>query len=223
MKKPLLLLSILFIGAFAFTSCNKNLKDDIKDLRNEVDSLNKYNSELDQKVKDLEEAIGSNEPIIATSTFVDDDGKTRTIKGSFRFKSSGVSTHVARQMPDGNYDIYVERFGDMEWSAGAWIAFHYNPSTKTISNKRMGHYWDDFDPYANRTRYDETAYNGTGLHISFTLHKLDLSTGALSITCNATAAADYTSQYNSYCPNPGQPMSTHFDFNGQLRVFAYED
>lgn len=223
MKKPVFLFGILVAGTFAFSSCTKNLKDDIKDLQKQVDSLDKSNSELDEKIKDIENAIGSNEPIAVTSTFVDDNSVTRTIKDVYRFKSSGSSTHSLRQLNNGTYEVYIERFSDVDWWEGAWIAFTYAPSTKAITRKRGGHYWEDYNPYNNRTRYDGINYTGSGLTIDINLKNLNLTTGEIALDFSANATADYTNTYTSNSPNPGQAMSTTFSFTGKLRLFPYED
>ncbi|MGE5107273.1 MAG: hypothetical protein ACM3H8_07000, partial [Sphingobacteriales bacterium] len=58
MKNSTMILSALVAGATLFSSCTKNLKNDIKDLK--------------QEVADIQGSLGSNEPITATTTFVDD-------------------------------------------------------------------------------------------------------------------------------------------------------
>lgn len=223
MKKPLLLFSILVTGAFIFSSCNKNLKDDIKDLQQEVDSLNKHNSELDEKVRSIEDAIGSNEPIVVTSSFVDDEGKTRTRKDNYRFKSSGYSTHSLRELSDGTYDVYIERFNDVNWFEGAYVAFNYNPATKAVTNKRSTHYWDDYSPYGDRCRYDETIYTGSDQTINLNLKSINLTTGEIALDFSASAKGDYTNNYYSNCPNPGEAMNTSFSFAGKLKIFPFEE
>lgn len=224
MKKPVLLFSILIAGAATFTSCNKNLKDDIKDLKNQVDTLKKHNSELQEQVNGIESALGSNEPIAVTSTFVDDNNTTRTIKEVYKFKSSGAETQSLRENGDGTYDIYIERFSDVEWYEGAWVAFTYNPTSKAITNKRGGHYWSDMDSYGDRTRFDEVSYGGAGLTITITVNNINLATGEISLSFAASGTGAYTNTIHSYyCPNQGQPMSTSFSFTGKLKLFPHDD
>lgn len=218
MKRSMLVFGILVAGSTFFTSCNKNLKDDVKSLKNQVEELQKHNSELQEKMNGVEDAIGSNEPIKVSTTFTDDDNKQRTVTGTYRFKTSGASTHYMRKNDDGTYEIYIERIGDIDWNEGAWIGFDYNPSTKAITDLRAGHYWDGMDAYYHNVRYSE-GY-GTGLTNNLTINSIDVTTGDISIKYQGAGTADYTSQVPYYyCPNPGAPVSTSFEFAGKLRVY----
>jgi hypothetical protein len=121
---------------------------------------------------------------------------------------------------DGTYDIYIERFSDVEWYEGAWVAFTYNPTTKAVTNKRGGQYWNDEDPYYNNARYDEN-YVNTGLTFTITVNSLNPATGDISLNFSASGTAAYTNAvYYYYVPNAGKPVSTTFSFAGKLKVFT---
>jgi hypothetical protein len=220
MKKSLVILSLLVAGSTLFSSCNKKLKDDIKDLKQQVDELKKHNSELQEQVNGVENILGSNEPIIATTTFTDNNNTTRTVVGAYKFKAGNSSTQRMYDNGDGTYDIYIERFSDVEWYEGAWVAFTYNPTTKAVTNKRGGQYWNDEDPYYNNARYDEN-YITTGLTFSITVNSLNLATGEISLNFSASGTAEYTNAVvYYYVPNKGKPVSTTFSFTGKLKVFT---
>ena len=224
MKKPVLVFGMLVAGGLAFTSCNKNLKDDIKDLKSKVDTLNKHNSELQEQIDNIEVIFGANEPITATTTFTDNNNATKTIKESYYFKSTASQTQRMEQDENGNYLIYIERFKDV-WSGdggGAWVAFTYNPTSKAITDKRGGHYWWDTDVYENRARYSELDEEN-GLTINITIDKISTTTGEISLKFSATGNETYTDNIGDNAPNPGKPMSTNFNFTGKLVVFPYED
>jgi hypothetical protein len=175
MKKLAIILGVLIAGS-PFVSCKK-MKDDIKDLKNEISELQKQNDTLKDKNSALANqidlvasAIGSNEPMIATTTFEDNSGTNRTISAVYNFKTSAYQTQSLYNNNDGTYDIYIERFGDVDWNEGAWVNFTYNPTTKAVTNLTSRHYWRDYDPYSNRVRY----YDGsTGLTINLKLVKQD--------------------------------------------------
>lgn len=215
MKKTVFFLSTLIAGASMFTSCNKDLKDDIKDLQ-------KKNSELQEKVDGIEAVLGANEPILAVTTFTDNDNVTRKVEGTYKFKASNRETSSMVKNEDGTYDIYIERFSDVEWYEGAWVAFTYNPTTKAVTHKRGGQYWDNADPFYDNARYDEDSYS-TGLTLTITLNNIDVATGAISLNFTAAGTADYTNGvYYYYVPNQGKPVSTSFAFTGKLSVFTQE-
>lgn len=220
MKRSFLVFSIFAAGSLFFTSCNKNLKDDVKSLKSQVEELKKHNSELQEKVTGFDDVLGTNEPIIATTTYTDDDNKTRTVKNESRFKASGANTHSLINNGDGTYDIYIERFSDVNWDGGAWVAFTYNPTTKELTDQRGGHYWDDADPYYDNIRYTRD-YTSNGLTVAITLKSIDLNTGDIALAFSASATGEFTSANPYYyVPNAGAPVSTTFEFAGKLRPFS---
>jgi len=222
MKKLAIIFGVLIAGS-PFVSCKK-MKDDIKDLKNQVsdlekknDTLKTWNSALQAQLNGVINSLGSDEPITATTTFTDDDGKTRTVTGTYKFKSTDYYTQSMYNNNDGTYDIYIERFSDVRWKEGAWVYFTYNPTTKAVTNISGGHYWNDYDPY-----YDNVYYYGTytGLTKSLTVESFDMTTGAISIKFACSGTSAYTtaiSQYDS--PNQGAPVATTFSFAGKLKVF----
>jgi hypothetical protein len=220
MKKSLIIFGILITGTTFFTSCNKNLKDDIKDLRQQVDSLKKHNSELQESVNGVKNLLGSNEPARATTTFKDDNDSTRTITGVFYFKGGNNDTQSMTRNEDGTYSIYIERFSDVWSEEGAWVAFTYNPATKAITDPRAGQYWDDQDPYYDNIRYDAN-YTTTGLTLDINIKSINVATGDISLTYTAAGTADYTNAMPYYyVPNQGKSVSSTFEFAGKLKLFT---
>lgn len=212
MKRSFVLFGTLVIGALSFSSCNKNLKDDIKELQ-------KQNSEMQEKLKGIATLLGTDEPITATTTFKDSDGKTVTIKDTYSFKASGASTQALVKYPDGHYEIYIERFSDVNWNEGAWVAFNYNPTTKAITRKRGGQYWDNFASYNDNARYDENYFN-TGLTFNINIKNIDLASGVISLEVKIDGTEDYTNGVDYwYVPRTGTAITTSFNFDGKLRTF----
>ena len=222
MKKLLLIFGVLIAGS-PFVSCKK-LKDDIKDLQSQVNDLQKqndtlktHNSTLQERLNGIASAIGSDEPITATTTFEDSKGATRTVTGTYRLKSGDSYTQYIYNNNNGTYEVYIERFSDLDWTAGASVSFIYNPTTKAVTNIGGSHYWSDADSYGDRARY-MSGY--TGLTMSVTIDKLDITTGETSLKFSASGTSAYTSAVNSYyVPNPGKPVTTNFIFAGKLKIF----
>jgi hypothetical protein len=218
MKKLVIIFGVLIAGS-PFVSCKK-LKDDIKDLQKEVTDLKNHNSALQEKLDGVASSLGSDEPISATTTFEDDNGKSITVTGIYKFKSSDYSTQRMIKNNDGTYEIYIERFSDVSWNDGAWAQFTYNPTSKAVTNVSGGQYWDDADSY-----YDNAYYTSsyTGATMSVSIDSLNITTGATSLKFTGNATSTYTnSAPYYYVPNQGKPVSTNFTFVGKLKLFTQD-
>jgi len=221
MKKPVILFGVLMAGSLAFTSCTKNLKDDVSDLRKKMDSLTKSNAELEDEVGGMEVILGANEPITATTTFTDNNNATRTVKDTYKFKSSNYYTQRAKANSDGSYDIYVERFSEMNWNEGARVMFRYNPTTKEITGKQVRHYWDDEDNYNDRATFGYIEPDHAGYRIDIAVNSFNTTTGEISLNVSASGDADYAAAIDYNAPNPGKPYNTNFSFKGKVKIFPY--
>jgi outer membrane murein-binding lipoprotein Lpp len=216
MKKIVLLfLSASLMGATLLTSCNKKLKEDIKDLDSQVSDLKTKNETLQNQLNTTSAAIGSNEPITATTSFVDDNGATKTWTDTYNFKAGNYSTQYMEDNGDGTFDIYIERFSDVDWYEGAWVYFTYNPTTGVLSDKSGGQYWDWNLPYGDNASYYESYGNCTA---NITLSSINTTTGAISLSFSGTSNAAYYTNYPYYCPNDAGATTT-LSFTGTLKVF----
>ncbi|MGN6420957.1 MAG: hypothetical protein ACTHMC_25825 [Pseudobacter sp.] len=212
MKRSFVVFSALVIAALSFSSCNKNLKDDIKDLQRE-------NSEMKEKLNGIANALGTDEPITVTTSFKDRDNVDRSVKETYSFKSSGTSTQSMVKQPNGKYDIYVERFSDVNWNEYAWVAFTYDPATKAITNKRGGHSWDDYGNYNSNAYFNENDYS-TGLTFTVNIKSIDLTTGVISMDVTMSGTAEFSNGYGGNVPNTNSAVTTSFSFDGKLRVYT---
>lgn len=221
MKQPRILTALL-LAAVSFTSCNKQLKDDVHELQQRVAELKKKNAILKEQAGINSQLLGTNEPIEAVTTFEDNDGKSRKIAGLYPLKADNTSTQYMMKQPGGTWEIYVERYGDVDKNEGAWVYFLYNPVTKEITEEMGGHHWQHLSPYNGSIQYRKQWANGS--KINLTLKNIDLQTGDLSLDFSATATGAYTQGvydvYNYYVPNPGKPVATQFSFAGKLYVYA---
>jgi outer membrane murein-binding lipoprotein Lpp len=216
-KVTLLFLSASLMGATLLTSCNKKLKEDIKDLDSQVSDLKSQNEALQNQANTISAAIGSNEPITATTTFVDDNGATRTWTDTYNFKAGNYSTQYMEANGDGTFDIYIERFSDVDWYEGAWLEFTYDPTSGAVTNKEGGHYWDWNLPYNDATRF----YEGyTGCTITIAISSINTTTGAISLSFTGVADDTYgANSSTSYVPNDNKGATTTFSFTGTLKVY----
>lgn len=199
MKKLFLIFGVLIAGS-PFVSCKK-MKDDIKDLKDQVNTLNRQ--------------LGADEPITATTTFEDKSGATKTATGTYYFKSTDYYSQSMIKNSDGSYDVRIERYEGADGTDGVSLRFTYNPTTKAVTKISGSHDWTDADPYQNYAEYSGTY---AGLTMNVTVESLDLTTGAISVKFSASGTAAYTAVVTDN-PNPGKPCSTNFSFVGKLKAF----
>src|SRR6185503_3021314 len=102
--------------AFVFTACNND----------EIDSLKK-------RIKILENATGTNEPIIAKFSTTNDVGAPVIKNTGFYFKSVNYYSSYMSDNGDGTIYVYMERFSDVDLYDYADIGFNYDPETKEVT------------------------------------------------------------------------------------------
>lgn len=186
-------------------------------LTNQQGSLQNQQGSLQNQQNSISALLGANEPITATTTFVDDNGVTRIITDTYSFKAGNNSTQYMTENGDGTFEIYIERFSDVEWYEGAWLQFKLDTSDGSITNQYGGHYWNDQSSYGDNAYF---AYNYTPAPImNITVNSINVATGDISVSFSATADGTYTTNYPWQAPNPGLSMTTTFSFSGKLKVF----
>lgn len=217
MKRTFVIFGTLLIAGLSFTSCTKNLKDDVKELK-------KQNSDLQDRLNDVSEMLGTNESITVTTSFKDRDNIDRNIKHEMKFKAADYRSSAMIKNTDNTYDIEIERFNDIWGDGGVYIEFTYNPATKSITNKRVQHYWEDYGNYNDNVLYDED-YFDEGLTMNINVKSIDVNTGALSLEVQASGTESYTDNIPDswYVPARGKAVKTSFTFEGKLKTFVRED
>lgn len=221
MKKTVIIFSLLVAGTILFPSCNKNLKDDIKKLKGQVDELKKDNQELQDQINGIDSILGSNEPISVMTTYIDDNGATRTVSGIYKFKTANAYTQWMIDNGDGTYDISIGRFGDVLAQEIVMATFTYNPTTKAVTHKYVEHNWDDLGPYGEYAVYYDSYSPNHPPVIAITVNSLNVVTGDISLNVSASGDAAYTTA-SQQAPNPGAPVSTTFSFAGKVKIFTTE-
>ena len=212
MKTYIILVSTMLLG---LGSCTKTIKDDLRDLQQKIDALKKKNAELIEKAGGVENLIGSDEPIIASTTFEGNDGLPIIIKDTFSFKGNSGYTHSMRPLPNGQIQVQIVRFGKPDEAESSYLTFKYDPITKKVTQPNVQHSWYDRDIYWNYAIYDPSVYN-KGISMKANVEKFDTNTGEIKISFTCQADAEYTSSMDEWSPNPGKPMSTTLSFSGKL-------
>jgi len=217
MKKVLLILSLFVAGTAALTSCNKALKKDVKDLDQQVADLQAQNAQLQAQANTTSAVLGANEPITATTTFLDDNDSARTVTDTYYFKANNYSTQYIEDNGDGTFDVYIERFSDVDWNEGIEVSFTHDSATQALSNQWCEHYWSDNDPYGDNAYYDNNYSAGA---VDITLTSFNLLTGDINVSVSAAADVTYTTNYYYWFPNDGKTCNTSFSFKGKLKYMS---
>lgn len=167
-------------------------------------------NDLEDRLDKVEDALGTNEPLSVDFLTTNLDGADIAKETSYLFKRKGYYEYIEDNQ-DGTYDVYIERFSDVDMQESAWIYFEYNSATQEVSDESAGvQYYDKSGRWINPGFYDGDAGNT----ISITVNALNAETGAVNV--KVTASTDETATNNEYA---GQPMSCTFSFKGKLDVF----
>lgn len=205
MKRSIVLSGLILFGSLLFSSCTKQLKDDIK--------------ELQQKIDDVSHGLGADEPITPVTVFKDKKGNTITIADTYRFKGSDYNTQSLIKKQNGMYQVNITRFVDVQYSESVDISFNYDPSTKAITSKYCDHDWNDNGEYNSRAYYNYDNFN-KGLSFDIDLKKIDITTGDISLDVKINATQEYCSGMADFSvPWAGTTLSTSFSFDGKLKVY----
>jgi hypothetical protein len=200
------ILIICIILPLLLSSCNKKLKEDMKEMEREIENQKNINASLQNQ-------LGADEPITATTTFADDSNVTRTVSATYGFKASNGETQYMSLQSNGTYEILIQRFLDLDDNEGAWMMFYYNPSTGAITNPGMGHYWDwNISGYYSYAQY--YLFYTPVPAINITIHSINTSTGYIDLTATGTASDGY----NGTTPNSGKGATTTLSFKGTLGI-----
>jgi hypothetical protein len=167
-------------------------------------------NELEERLDRVENALGTNEPLKIDFQTKNQDDLDVSKKTSFLFKAKGYNEYIEDNQ-DGTYEIYIERFSDVNWNEGAWIYFEYNLSTKEITDEQAGvYFYDRFGRWINPDFNPESAGNT----FTLTVNSINVETGLVDVT--ATASTIETASNNEYT---NKPMNCTFNFRGKLDIF----
>ncbi|MBO9635853.1 MAG: hypothetical protein J7578_22295 [Chitinophagaceae bacterium] len=199
MKKSFVFFCTLMVGALSFSSCNKSLKDDVKDLRNQ---------------------LGFDEPISVTTTFTDYKNESRTVTGVYKFKDGASGSNALIKNANGTYTIRIERGDAIHSDEGVELYFTYDPTTKKILEKGSTHYWEDqgtSNSYVNVQQYEAAI---TGLTFNLDIKSIDLETGSISVEVKIEGTKEYSQAHSGYVPNSNSGFTTTYTFTGKLKKFT---
>ena len=184
---PVALLSI----AALFTSCS----DD---------------GDLEDRLDNIEESLGTNEPLKATFETTDYDNNAITHKADYLFKTN-ASDDAVYKYGENEYEVTIERYFDVARSEWVEIQFYYNAETKTVTNGHIEIFF--FNQYGNR--YSPDFYQGnTGNSLEIEVLAFNPETGKMSINVTGTTTSEAGNNLFE-----GEPMSITAKFRGTMRMF----
>lgn len=190
--KTILLLIIPVV--LVMSSC---LKDDVED--------------LEKKLNDIEQALGSNEPIVMNFATTTEDGVAVDKNAAFLFKISDYQSNAIYDYGDSIYGVYVFRGLDINFNEYVAFYFEYDAETKEISDEEASVDWRD--QFGRRIDPDFDP-DDVGTTLNVTVSSFDPKTGQVSVTFDMSTTAD--SDENEY---DDQPMTCKLDFKGKLAIF----
>lgn len=197
MKRSFVLFCTLMVGALSFSSCNKKLKDELNELKNQV---------------------GVDAPITVTTTFVDAKNVNRTVTGNYKIRDGASDANALIKNSDGTYEISIERSDANHGDEGVSLKFVYDPATKKFLHKQIGHYWTDYNSNGEASAFEyETPTPGITFNLD--LKDLNLETGDISFEVKIEATKEYSQNYQWSVPNRDAGFTSAYKFSGKLKKF----
>jgi hypothetical protein len=198
MKRSFVFFCALMAGALSFSSCNKDLKDDLNELKKEM---------------------GVDEPITATTSFTDLKNAERKITATFKYKYGNNYSDAMSKNSDGNYEIHIRRFQDRYDENSIELYFVYDPTTKKILYKDFNLDWDDLGLSTGNIDISEDGDPETGLTFNIDIKSIDVQAGTINIDVKVEGTKEYSNNNPYDVPNRNSAFTTAFSFNGKLTVY----
>ncbi|HVD97073.1 MAG TPA: hypothetical protein VNB90_02640 [Cytophagaceae bacterium] len=215
-KKSMLLMAAAVVMSVAFSSCNKKLKDDIKDLDNQVADLKSQQATTNSNLSATNSTLDATNstlkfyPFSMTVSTKNDNDSAMTISRTYKFNTGPDYSNITNNH-DGTYSVYLYVTESAYWDNDAYMGFTYNPTTKVVTNGSFDlNYYDYQYNYKNVRLYQSDA----DATVTVTVNTFDTTTGAVDISVNGTTTT--ASSYNIYS---GKAMTASFHYTGTLTVF----
>lgn len=202
MKRSFVIFCALMAGALSFSSCNKDLKDDINELRNQ---------------------LGTDEPITATTTFTDKNNVERKVVGTYKFKGAATYSNALIKNSNGTYEIRINRFETVDSETGCYLEFTYDAANKKVLSKESGHYWEEMSASSGEAYVYEGDEPIAGLTFNVDIKSIDLEAGHINVEVKIEGSKEYALAHEYSVPNKNSGFATTFSFNGKLKKFERDN
>lgn len=172
-------------------------------------------NDLEDRIENLEEGLGYDEPIKVTFTTNDYDGNELIEKGPFQFKG-GASTSELYGYGDGVYNVDIQRYASLDMDNGSVeyinIQFMYDSASNTASDIYIEMSFVDnyFRYYVNPEFY----ISGDNANASIDIKSFNTETGSINLSFEGTTTEGFGG--NIY---EGNPMEISGSFKGKLKEY----
>jgi hypothetical protein len=197
--------SFLFVGFFS--SCNKKLKKELDEQKQEI-------ADLKAQQDATNATLGFNSPpsmsMTTTTTTATNPDSAISVNRSYKF-TTGPNTTNMQNNHDGTWDVYMYVTEVSYWDNDSYIGLTYNPTTKVVTDAYIYMNYYDYQYDYKNVRLDQNDPNTTA---TFTVNNFNTTSGAFEIT--ASGSTNASSSYNIYS---GKPYTANFHYSGTLTVF----
>jgi hypothetical protein len=201
MKRSFVFFFALMAGALSFSSCNKDLKDDVNELRNQ---------------------LGTDEPITATTTFTDKNNVERKVVGTYKFKGVASFSNALIKHSDNTYEVRIGRFETIDSETGCYLVFTYDAANKKVLSRESGHYWEEMGSSNGEAYVYENDEPIAGLSFNVDVKSIDLEAGHINVDVKIEGSKEFALANEDQVPNKNSAFTTTFSFNGKLKKFDRE-
>lgn len=198
MKRSFVFFCALMAGALSFSSCNKDLKDDLNELKRDA---------------------GVDEPLVVTTTFTDYKNQERKITGTLKYNNGVMDSDAMIKNPDGNYEIRIGRSMNLANDQWAGLGFYYDPATKKVLYVALEHYWEDLGFSNGHVEVYQNENPTNGLSFDLNIKSIDLESGNINLELKVEGTKEYASNNSWRVPNNNSGFTSVISFNGKLNKF----
>lgn len=200
------MIAVAILSVSFLTSCNKGLKDDMKELEQKLAEEQAKNAKIRQN-------LGGDACFSYTFSTNDGTNAVNLTDDLCLYNDHVVDGNYVIDYGDSTYYVYVERTGDY-WDDYLSIGFDYDSKTGIVELDEAYLYaifpgeLDQNGVYF----YDEENTTNNVLRVT----SFNRNTGAISFSFNGATLADFSDNYYS-----NQPMTLNFNFSGDLYKIDY--
>ncbi|MFN8416847.1 MAG: hypothetical protein U0U66_11010 [Cytophagaceae bacterium] len=202
MKKHLLVVAVAILSASFLTSCNKGLKDDMKELEQKL-------ADEQAKNQKLQEALGTSSCASISLKTKDYDDVEVVASGDYCLNEESFAGVIAHR-GDSIYAITIEKSGDLSGDKYLYFDFYYDAKNKVseMDYLELEGYFNDLSDYFDVELEDDEELTST-----ITVTSFNPTTGQISFTYSGVSTENFN--YNHY---EGQPMTIGVSFSATLPV-----
>ncbi len=212
-KISVLLMAVAVVMTGTLSSCNKKLKEEMKDLESSVNEQKAKNDALQTQVNTLNSGLLRAPLKVNFTTTTTTDETVAFSKDLSLIYGAEHSYSYISDNGNSTYNVYIYRGGDLSGDFSSEISFTYTPATSTASNITV-----EVSGYSATGTYIDEAYfyQTTGNTQTLAVSAFDYAAGTISFSYSGNTTSAYGSNYYYQ-----EPMTLTVTYSGAMAKYPY--